>query len=579
MLALPRRAWQLWRTNPRLFRRRLALVLRHPARGGGEILGARRRYHRVNRAYQGWLGCREHAATAGALPVEGPLLSILMPVYNTPERVLAEALESVLAQTYRTWELCVADDASTAPHVRPLLDRYAARDPRIRVVERATTGHIAAATNSALAIARGDFIALLDHDDLLAPEALAEVARVIQERPDVDFIYTDEDKLAPDGRRIEPFFKPAWSPTLLLSCNYVTHFAALRRALVLDVGGLRDAMVGSQDHDLFLRAGERARAVAHIPRVLYHWRMTPHSTAMASTAKPYAIEAAHRALGEAIERRGLAAALEPSHLNGHFVARRQIPRGARVSLIVRGRGAAWQAALHSPDYAVCDVVALDEGAGAPAVPAGIAVVPTVDDLAGDYLVWLDAGARPATPDAVARLLAALAEPGVAVAGGVTHDRRGRILQGGIVLGDGGQPAYAFAGLPTLPQHSFYLNLKDLAREVSAVHGGCAALRRETWRDLGGLAPDLPPSLAWIDLCLRAGQRGARIIFAPQAASVAGGALPLLPDVTAFAWPWHEYADPYWHPALDSRAVDGLPFRCMRDAAPRIRRATVSAPTR
>ncbi|HEX5502393.1 MAG TPA: hypothetical protein VFW96_07195, partial [Thermomicrobiales bacterium] len=379
------------------------------------------------------------------------------------------------------------------------------------------------------------------------------------------------------GRRIEPFFTPAWSPTLLLSCNYVTHFAALRRALVLEVGGLRDEMVGSQDHDLFLRAGERARAVAHIPRVLYHWRMAPHSTATASTAKPYAIEAARRALAEAIERRGLAATLEPSHLNGHFVARREPPRGARVSLVVRGPGAAWQATLRSPDYTVRDIVAQGDETGAPTMPDGVAVAPTVDDLTGDYVVWLDAGARPATPDAVARLLAALAEPGVGVAGGVTHDRRGHVLQAGIALGDGGRPAYAFAGLPDVPHQTIYLNLKDLAREVSAVHGGCAALRRATWRALGGCTPDLPPPLAWTDLCLRANQRGERVVCTPRAAFVADAPLPPLPDVAALAWPWRDFADPYWHPALDPRAGDGLPFRHPRDAAPRVLPAATRAP--
>jgi glycosyltransferase involved in cell wall biosynthesis len=223
-----------------------------------------------------------------------------MPVHNPPETVLDEAIASVLVQTYPHWECCIADDASTEPHVRIVLERYVALDPRVRVVYRPQSGHIAAASNSALDLARGEFVVLLDHDDRLAPEALGAIAEVVAGEPLVDLIYSDEDKLDPAGRRVTPFFKPAWSPALLLSCNYVTHLAAARRELVAEVGGFRTETVGSQDHDLFLRLGERARAVAHIPRILYSWRMVAGSTAAASSAKPYTVVAARRALAGAL---------------------------------------------------------------------------------------------------------------------------------------------------------------------------------------------------------------------------------------------------------------------------------------
>jgi glycosyltransferase involved in cell wall biosynthesis len=212
-----------------------------------------------------------------------------MPVHDPPARLLSAAIESVLAQTYPHWELCTTDDASSKPWVREILEQYAAADPRIKVIYREKSGHIATASNDALARATGEFIVPLDHDDLLARDALLELARVVDTCPTVDFLYSDEDKLEPNGTRVEPFFKPAWSPTLLTSCNYITHLAALRRSLVLDVGGFRSETVGSQDHDLFLRIAERAQAVAHIPLVLYSWRKSRASAASSSTAKPYAI--------------------------------------------------------------------------------------------------------------------------------------------------------------------------------------------------------------------------------------------------------------------------------------------------
>ena len=234
------------------------------------------------------------------------------------------------------------------------LERVATLDARVRVVYRTQSGHIAAVSNSALELAQGEFVVLLDHDDCLAPDALAAIAEVVANEPLVDLVYSDEDKLTPDGRRVTPFFKPAWSPALLTACNYVTHLAAARRTLVLARGGFRTETVGSQDHDLFLRLGEQARAVAHIPRVLYSWRMAPGSTAAASSAKPYTVAAARRAVQDAIARRGLDATLEPSHLNGLFIMRQRPPVPARVSLIVHGAGDAWRAALRLPGITVCD---------------------------------------------------------------------------------------------------------------------------------------------------------------------------------------------------------------------------------
>jgi hypothetical protein len=412
---------------------------------------------------------------------------------------------------------------------------------------------------------------LLDHDDRLAPDALAAIAEVVASEPLVDLIYSDEDKLTPAGERVTPFFKPVWSPELLTACNYVTHLAAARRALVLALGGFRTETVGSQDHDLFLRVGEQARAVAHIPRVLYSGRMAPGSTAAASSAKPYTVAAARRAVQDAIARRGLDATLEPSHLNGLFIMRRRPPEHARVSLIVHGVGDAWRVALRLPGIEVCDIILLgDEGTSLPAPrPGDPPLAPALDDLTGDYLAWLDAGERP-EPRALTSLLARLRDEQLGFVGGVTV-RCGVVLHAGLIFGAGGQPRYAYAGLPTLPQRNFYLNLKDLVHEVSAVALGGCATRRETWRALGGWRGDLPLALAMADLCLRAQTTNCQTnLLTPLARFSRAAPLPPLPDVANYAWPWRDYRDPFWNPNLDLDRADGLPFRCPGDLGARVR---------
>lgn len=571
---LPKRALVLLRTNPRLFGVRVVAHLRYYwliARLGTNGLRLLNETHardtRAEERYADWLNST--AARQSAPSVAGPLLSVLLPVHNPPADVFAATLESVLAQAYPHWELCIADDASTRPHVRATIERFVTRDPRVRVVFRETAGHIAAATNSALTIARGEFVVLLDHDDTLAPDALAAIAAVVAAEPLVDWVYSDEDKLSEEGVRVAPFFKPAWSPTLLLSCNYVTHLAAARRTLVEALGGFHSSTVGSQDYDLFLRLAEHARAVAHLPRPLYSWRIVPGSTAGVASAKPYTLLATERALGHAIARRRLAARLEPSHLNGLFVTRHRAPGRVAVSLVVVGRGETWRAALRTPGIVVGDLahVPLDPDERLPQRAGDPPRRDTIAALRGEYLIFLDAAAKPEAR-AIETLLAQLRYPAVGVVGGETF-AKGAVAQAGIVIGAGGQPRHAFAGIATLPTRDFYLNLKDLAREVSATALGASAIRRATWDELGGWRDDLPPELAWVDLCLRASEEaGYAVIFTPLARFDRRGALPALPSIADVDWPWRDFDDPFWNPNFDPDAADGLPYR--RPATPRAR---------
>ncbi len=241
-----------------------------------------------------------------------PLISVLMPVYNTPERLLREAIESVRAQIYENWELCIADDCSTRPRVRSVLNEYAQRDPRIKVVFRDKNGHISQASNSALELVTGEWVAMLDHDDVLRPHALAEIVLEVGRHPDAELIYSDEDKIDSEGRRYDPCFKPDFSRELFRSQNYLNDLTVHPAENIRAVGGWRPGFEGSQDYDLNLRIFERIAAdrIRHIPKVLYHWRAVEGSTALDGSQKSYAYVAGLRALEEHVERMGLPAKAE-----------------------------------------------------------------------------------------------------------------------------------------------------------------------------------------------------------------------------------------------------------------------------
>ncbi|MDQ8733035.1 glycosyltransferase [Paenibacillus sp. LHD-38] len=216
-----------------------------------------------------------------------PLISIVLPVYNVDDVYLKECIESVRNQLYQHWQLCIADDCSTFPHVRKTLEYYCDMDDRIQVAYRDKNGHISASTNTAISLANGEFITFLDNDDLLSPLALYEIVKTINGKENqVDFLYSDEDKLL-NGKRIRPFYKKKWNPKLLLHFNYICHIAVYRRGLIEELGGLREGFEGVQDWDLALRVLKKTDRVTHIPKILYHWRIIDSSTASSERAKPY----------------------------------------------------------------------------------------------------------------------------------------------------------------------------------------------------------------------------------------------------------------------------------------------------
>lgn len=263
-----------------------------------------------------------------------PLFSIIVPVYNVEERWLRKCIDSVLNQLYPYWELCIADDASTKPHIKKVLKEYADKDPRIKLVFREKNGNISAASNSALDLVSGDFLALLDHDDELTPDALYENAVLLNQHSQADMIYSDEDKIDVEGKRHSPYFKPDWSPDMFMSQNYPCHLSVFRKEIVRKIGGFREGYEGSQDYDLILRFTELSNNIFHIPKILYHWRTIPESTASNQKAKWYAYIAAFKAIQEALDRRKEGGWVEslPNHPGRYVVHYR--PKGAPLISII-----------------------------------------------------------------------------------------------------------------------------------------------------------------------------------------------------------------------------------------------------
>ena len=247
-----------------------------------------------------------------------PTISVIMPVYNIERKWLEKAIESVFNQVYEKWELCIADDASPKPHIKKILKRWQTHDERVNVKFLETNLGIPGASNEALSLATGLYAALMDHDDELSRDSLYEVVRLLNEHPEAEIIYTDEDKLTVNGQRLRPVYKPDWDPELFLTYNYLCHLVVCRRDLISKVGGFRKGFEGSQDYDLLLRLTEWTDNIFHIPRVLYHWRMIPGSAALVVDAKKQAFEKSKQALQDAMERRGIRAAISDGETIGTF---------------------------------------------------------------------------------------------------------------------------------------------------------------------------------------------------------------------------------------------------------------------
>jgi GT2 family glycosyltransferase len=470
---------------------------------------------------------------------DGPLISVLMPVFETPEKWLRRSIESVLAQNYANWELCVADDHSTRPHVRTVLEEYRRQDARVRVLFRQANGHIAEATNSCLELAQGEFIALLDHDDELEPDALSEITAALASHPDADVIYTDEDKIDDQEYRFDTFFKPDWSPEYLLGCMYTGHLSAYRTALVRNIGGFRSEVNGAQDYDLALRASLETQRIVHVHKVLYHWRVTEGSMASGVGAKDYAYASAASALKHFLHSSGFEGEVCQGSRYGTYRVRIDVAGNpcVEVRVIVSGEPEDLVRRTVSHIRSVTDWPNLqirfcgDAGGEPPA----------------DFIVLLRAGTEVSAPDWITRLVEFCQLPGVGAAGPRVLGPDGKVQSAGILF-VGGRLMPAYAGHEA-DDPGYFLSAQ-VPRNYLAVSGACLATKGEVFRELAGLDSALSPELGAIDYCLRLYERGMRTVFTPHAEIRRPAEAPL--EVTPeFRLRWGHYlrSDPYYNPNL------------------------------
>jgi glycosyltransferase involved in cell wall biosynthesis len=502
-----------------------------------------------------------------------------MPTYNTPEKWLVAAIESVRRQLYENWELCIADDASKEPHVRKILERYQKKDPRIKVVIRESNGHISAASNSALALAHGEFIALLDHDDEIRPHALACVALELDAHPNADLLYSDEDKIDENGHRYDHYFKPDWNPDLFLVQNYVSHLGVYRTLLVREVGGFRVGYEGSQDWDLAMRVVERTAPdrIRHIPKILYHWRSVPGSTAMLIGAKTYATQAAEKVITEHFVRVGVEASISPTK-GSYWRVLYPIPHPApRVTIIVPTRNRlnvlkpCIESILAKTTYPNFEILIVDNESDDPETAeylrelearaggerrkekgegkASFLVAPPVAQrvsgsaspardrvrvvhFPGEFnfsainnfgvsqtdaplVALLNNDLEVIHGDWLDEMVSHAVRPEIGCVGAKLYYPDDRIQHAGVILGIGGVAAHAWQTHPRGAAGQAHRNL--LQQNLSAVTAACLVIRREIYEQVGGFEADkLKVAFNDVDFCLKVRAAGYRNFWTPYA---------------------------------------------------------------
>lgn len=479
-----------------------------------------------------------------------PKFSLVTPVYNPPAKALKACIDSVLKQSFTDWEWCLVNDCSTEPHVKKILDRLSRKDPRIRVAHRAKNGGIVAASQDGLDMATGEFVALLDHDDMIPERALGVIARELKADDEIDYLYTDEDKIDPRGHHYDVFRKPKFDPVRLRGQNYCTHFSVFRNTLLDEIGGFRQGFDGAQDYDLILRATEKARKVAHIPQVLYHWRVVPGSTAGDVHAKPYAYDAGLKAVQMHFERSGVIAKISKlspgsySHDLGSEV--NQFSEPPLVSIVIPTRGDSsriWgvktclienivSAILRKMNYPNFEIVVVrdvnDSGQMVHpfsltndsrisfvdfALPFNLPQKWNCGVLAshGEYVIVLDDDTYIDDPLWISQLIGQFQFDYTGAVGPLLLMDDGRISSAGISFKP--SPTHISHGKSSLTDG--WMGLHSVARTVMALSGACMAFRRTAFNAVGGFCENYEFAHADIDFCLKLQAEGLRTVWTPR----------------------------------------------------------------
>jgi len=538
--------------------------------------------------YQEWL--QRHRASASDLDgmrhearafASQPLISVITPIYDTSVQWLTEAIESVLAQAYENWELLLIDDGSSAAGLVDALGALAARDRRIVLDRTGKNEGISAASNRALALARGEWITLLDHDDVIEPDSLFQIAKLLQTHPDADLIYSDEDKLTDDGCE-SPVFKPDWSPDLFRSHNYIGHLTAIRRTFVQKVGGFRSEFDSAQDYDLFFRVIEQTDRIHHVPRVLYHWRRSSSSSAISVRQKPGQFEAGRCAVQEHLQRKGIPGHVAIDWRTHTYWVKRELAATKQISIIILARDRldlisrcveSLSRKTSYPNYkivVVSDDRQSDEAdsyfsrvkhrrlayEGTPSLPAlnNFAVRQTDSP----WLLFLHNDVEAIESDWLTIMAEHVQRPEVGAVGAQLLNPNETIEHAGIVLGVNGiaQPAFRCVSAEQ-PGVSRQLHV---TRNCSAISSACMLTRREIFQEVGGFDESLPNGFTDVDLCLKMRRAGYLIVYTPFAKLYEHEPQRDKIDMSSVAimrerWSDIVERDPYYNPNLSRERAD------------------------
>ncbi len=470
-----------------------------------------------------------------------PEISILTPVYNTDKTFLVAMIESVLAQTYSGWELCIADGSDREGYVKEILEEYEKKDKRIKVKFLSENRGIAGNSNEALSIATGDFIALLDHDDLLPPFALFEVLNILQDNRDADFIYSDEDKVTGQTRS-DHYFKPDWSPDTLRSYNYTGHFSLFRKSLFMSLGGFKEGFDGSQDYDLALRISEKAKKIVHIPKILYHWRVHKDSTARDLTVKPCAVYSARKALEEHLKR----LALEGTVYDGLFLTSYRVTYKIkdcpRISIIIPSSdhsddlSRCINSIIEKSDYGNFEIIIVENNSKEEKTfrlyeelkkieyikiitwnrPFNYSAVNNfaVKEASGEILLFLNNDTEVINSDCFIRMVEHVVRKDIGAAGAKLYFPDGTVQHGGVILGIGDVAGHSHKGLSG--DFAGYGGRLKVIQNVSAVTAACLMMRHDVFNEVRGFDEAYILSFGDIDLCLKLREKGYLIVWTPYA---------------------------------------------------------------
>ncbi len=472
-----------------------------------------------------------------------PKVSIIVPVYNTPLNFLDEMIQSVKSQTYKNWELCLANGSGDNEELNAELKRYAKEDSRIKWEALAENKGISGNTNAALALATGDFIALLDHDDLLSPDALYEVVKVLNKDKEVDMIYSDEDKVDMNGEKhFQPNFKPDFNLDFLCSQNYICHLFVVKKSIVDEIGGFRSKYDGAQDHDLILRCSELANKIYHIPKVLYHWRAHMDSTAEHPESKLYAFEAGTRAVHDHYERLGIEARVEIGDFYGMYHSYFKLTSHPKVSIIIPNKD-------HSDDLKKCmdsldtltydnyEVIIVENNSEEQTtfeyykelekVNSRVKVVYWehefnysainnfgVSYASGEYLLFLNNDTEVITPDLLETMLGYCTREDVGIVGARLFYEDDTVQHAGVIIGLGGVAGHIFVG--SYREDPCYVGRSLCAQDFSAVTAACMMTKKSLFDEVDGFTEELAVAFNDVDYCLKIRKLGKLIVYSPLA---------------------------------------------------------------